>query len=124
MNLLLENAIKNATVVSFDIFDTLLIRPYCKPTDLFLHLERIHQTEGFATARIEAEKRARKVSPREDIFFDEIYKFIDIKYAHLKEHELKLEKQILHKNTRATEIYNYAKSLGKRIPQGRAGFSS
>lgn len=115
MNLLLENAIKNATVVSFDIFDTLLIRPYCKPTDLFLHLERIHQTEGFATARIEAEKRARKVSPREDIFFDEIYKFIDIKYAHLKEHELKLEKQILHKNTRATEIYNYAKSLGKRI---------
>ena len=24
-------------IISFDIFDTLLIRPYVKPTDLFLH---------------------------------------------------------------------------------------
>ncbi len=26
-------------VISFDIFDTLLLRPFIKPTDLFLYIE-------------------------------------------------------------------------------------
>ena len=29
--------IKKHNIISFDIFNTLLIRPYVKPTDLFLH---------------------------------------------------------------------------------------
>ena len=28
-------------VISFDIFDTLILRPYVKPTDLFEHLDHI-----------------------------------------------------------------------------------
>ena len=33
--------IKKHNIISFDIFDTLLIRPYVKPTDLFLHKDNI-----------------------------------------------------------------------------------
>ena len=36
--------IKKHDIISFDIFDTLLIRPYVKPTDLFLHIEKIIDT--------------------------------------------------------------------------------
>lgn len=33
-------------VISFDIFDTLLIRPYVRPADLFLHLENCKNNPG------------------------------------------------------------------------------
>lgn len=46
-------------IISFDVFDTLLFRPYIKPTDLFFHLENIYKKPGFALARIRAEECAR-----------------------------------------------------------------
>ena len=57
----LKNKINKAEVISFDIFDTLLLRPYLKPTDLFRHMEEVYHANGFATARIEAEKTIRKL---------------------------------------------------------------
>ena len=33
--------IKKHNIISFNIFDTLLIRPYVKPIDLFLHKDNI-----------------------------------------------------------------------------------
>ena len=56
-----KKSIKNVDVVSFDIFDTLLIRPYEKPTDLFKHIEyELASYREFYKERILAEKRARK----------------------------------------------------------------
>jgi HAD superfamily hydrolase (TIGR01549 family) len=46
-------------VVSFDIFDTLILRPFLKPTDLFLTLSPHHNIPSFRKNRIEAERRAR-----------------------------------------------------------------
>ena len=49
--------IKKHEIISFDIFDTLLIRPYVKPTDLFLHIEKLYKIKGFYKNRIMAENR-------------------------------------------------------------------
>ena len=43
--------IEEKKVISFDIFDTLLLRPYRKPEDLFELIEKEYQISGFATAR-------------------------------------------------------------------------
>ena len=46
--------------VSFDIFDTLLLRPFSKPTDLFFILEAKLGIPGFQQIRIKAEAEARE----------------------------------------------------------------
>ena len=53
----IKNEIKNAKVVSFDIFDTLLLRTYIRPRDVFKHLETAFDAKGFANERFYAEKR-------------------------------------------------------------------
>ncbi len=111
-----KKQIDQHTVISFDIFDTLLLRPYVKPTDLFLHLEQLEKAGGFADERITAERRARKIhSNKKDITIDEIYEEIDGKYKHLKQKEMDLERQVLQPNPEIKEIYDYAKAQGKRI---------
>ena len=37
----IKKRIETHEVISFDIFDTLLLRPYVRPSDLFVHLERL-----------------------------------------------------------------------------------
>lgn len=112
----IKNQIDSHLVISFDIFDTLLLRPYAKPTDLFLHLEKIHQTAGFKDARIQAEKQARQINAdAEDITLDDIYAQLDKKYKHCQNLELQLERQILYPNPDLKEIFDYAKKQKKRI---------
>ena len=43
----LTKAVSEKLNVSFDIFDTLIIRPYVAPTDLFRHLELLFKKDGF-----------------------------------------------------------------------------
>ena len=69
----LNKLLNNAKVISFDVFDTLIIRPrFTTPSDLF---NLIHPEDPtFKSRRIEAERQARKLSPLEDIKLEEIYK--------------------------------------------------
>ena len=76
--------------ISFDIYDTLLLRPYVKPRDLFKHIEKFSNAPGFANARIRAEHLARDKWSGETTFAN-IYETIDPKYAHLKRTELEFE---------------------------------
>ncbi|MFA6636989.1 MAG: glycosyltransferase [Candidatus Omnitrophota bacterium] len=70
-----------ATVYSFDVFDTCIVRSVSKPTDLFFLLaekmlgrsENVGRLEGLVRLRIEAEKRARRKADGEDIDISEIY---------------------------------------------------
>lgn len=112
----IKNKIDKASVVSFDVFDTLLLRPYMNPKDLFTHLERIENMNCFANARIYAEQKARKKAPQqEDIPFDDIYKEIDPHFLPMKEKELQWEKQVLRANPEMLQVFEYAKQQGKRI---------
>lgn len=54
-----------ADVVSFDVFDTLILRPLREPTDLFYELSHRLGYPGLKRLRIEAEAAARKMKSAE-----------------------------------------------------------
>lgn len=114
----LKKLIRNSDVISFDIFDTLLIRPYVKPTDLFYHIEQNYNCAGYAETRIMAEQKARKTlinKSCEDITLDEIYENISKDFEHLKKVELEYEYKLLNRHTYIYNAYKYALWLGKKI---------
>lgn len=101
--------------VSFDIFDTLLIRPYINPYHIFMHMERFADVQGFAQKRIEAEGKARRFQTAEDVSLDEIYSYLPDDYQYLKDLELEFEGKLLKPNPKVVEIYNAARKLNKKI---------
>ena len=114
----LTRLINNATVISFDVFDTLIIRPGLKtPSDLF---NLIHPEDPtFKSRRIEAERQARKLSPLEDIKLEEIYKEL---YEDLRERqevqeamalEISTELSVCRANPEALEFFNTVRKAGK-----------
>jgi predicted HAD superfamily hydrolase len=67
-------SIRGASLVSFDVFDTLVARPFADPTDLFEAVGHDIGVSDFRSLRIEAEARARCRRPdREDIYLSDIY---------------------------------------------------
>ena len=111
----MQRAILKSSVVSFDIFDTLLVRPYLKPTDLFLHIEKHYNRSFFKDARISAEWAARKKTTAPDVTLDEIYDQIDDNFKDLKQIELNWEGMVLRTNPQMKDIYDFALKNGKRI---------
>ena len=85
--------VKGYKYISFDLYDTLLIRPYVKPKDLFRHMEKVYDAPGFAAARIRAEIQSRG-SLRQETTFHRIYDFIPEEYRHLKRAELEFETRV------------------------------
>lgn len=115
-NIEIKKLINCCDIISFDIFDTLLLRPYARPVDLFKHLEYLFKAEYFQQERIIAEKTARMAySNQEDITYDQIYEFVPEKFQYLKQEEINLEMQILTPNARMKEIFDYAIARGKKI---------
>lgn len=111
-----QHKIDEAKIVSFDIFDTLLLRPYKRPTDLFKHLEQIERKPNFSHARQRAETAARKNhAHQEDITLDQIYDEIDDIYKPMKDSELGLEYQVLQANPEMQQVYEYAQQQKKPI---------
>ena len=108
-------AIADAKVVSFDVFDTLLSRPFVEPTDLFLYIETIYKRNGFARERVQAEKRARIKSLEEDITLEEIYKEVKPKFRDLLNTELECEQKFLFSNEQGKKLYDAAVKAGKKI---------
>ena len=61
----IKKKIEDAKIVSFDVFDTLLLRNVCKPIDVFdivenLYSNRYREKIEFKKLRIEAEKKNQK----------------------------------------------------------------
>lgn len=106
--------IEGADVISFDVFDTLLIRPFSNPTDLFEFIEKVENAPGFSEARQIAEKMARKIYP-DEIRFDEIYDNIDKKFRYLKDKELEYEFKLLRLNRNIYDLYRQACEKNKIV---------
>lgn len=100
--------------VSFDVFDTLLLRPYVEPTDLFRHMEINENTPGFADARISAERRAR-TKDRPEVTLSDIYDAMDTKFSHMMEKELEYEAQVLQPNPEMKRVFDLTLSKGKVV---------
>lgn len=108
----------NTPIISFDIFDTLIIRPtLAVPSDLF---DKLSTTPGFKSARIEAERIARTQSTKEDITLEEIYKVLmptasDEELKEAMEREIEAELTLCKPNPDALTFFNACKESGKRI---------
>ena len=112
----LKSKIEEHEVISFDIFDTLLLRAYVNPSDVFHHLEKINDEADFAGKRCYADGAARARNPeREEVTFDQIYEALGNRLQYLKQQEMDLEESALTANPEMMEAFNYAKSLGKKI---------
>lgn len=121
-------------VVSFDIFDTILLRPFYRPTDLFEFLDEKYESilnhttfTTFSTMREEAEKLLRIDIKNngysvEEITLDQIYQKISDYYGieeHickiLKAYEIELEIRFSQSRNFIKTLYKLAKRFGKKI---------
>ena len=116
MNVELKHCIDKAKVVSFDIFDTLLYRPFVEPSDIFRFIERKYNIPGYTKNRRNAEFKARTLNgTSKEITSEQIVNFLPEQFKPYFAKELSLEKQVLNKIEDSFEAFNYALKKGKRV---------
>lgn len=116
--------IYNIDVISFDLFDTLLMRRVYNYTNVFelvdLNLRKCGiEINNFANKRLQAEKELfKKISPR----LSEIYTYLVDKYDHsemdpeyLADIEYKIDKSILCVRKDMMDIFHKAVEMGKKV---------
>lgn len=117
--------------ISFDVFDTLVSRPFYKPSDIFklLSLEFSSKTLNsisFEKIRVEGEDLARRYYGNtysyEDITLKEIYEFISEHYGidkklclEMLDYECELELAFCKPRYSGRELFDYAKAIGKKV---------
>lgn len=133
----LENLKKEITdpqthFVSFDVFDTLIQRPFYYPSDLFSLLSErfndgLSSYVNFKQIRQSAEAMVRQETAlyhpsKEDITLDEIYQYIQDNYAFTpekleltKQTEIELELRFCKTRAIGKELFDLAKESGKSI---------
>ncbi len=119
-------------VISFDIFDTLLLRTVAAPEDVFIEVGKRMQRlfpdrypfppEAFAGMRREADARARKAAwelrRAEEITLDDIYHefHMDSDYASCaKACELNVEQESIYLNPNTANFLRYCYDQGKKL---------
>lgn len=117
-------------VISLDVFDTLILRPFCTPIDLFHTLEGKWQRAArrnmtsFAQARIEAESCARAWLPetQADVTMWNIYSAMmqnlgvsDDCVGQMTYNEREAEVHFCRPRKTGVQLFNLAKAAGKRV---------
>ncbi|WP_421284420.1 HAD-IA family hydrolase [Aeromonas veronii] len=122
-------------IISFDIFDTLLVRPFSKPTDLFCHIEEqaYKKTGGkvsnFSKLRVDAERELRNekecsYSKNKEIQLFDIYERINEKVNNiltkaelqdLASLEVNEEITCLYPRKSGINLFEEAKRCGKQV---------
>jgi FMN phosphatase YigB (HAD superfamily) len=109
----LQDIIDRHDIISFDLFDTLLMRKVVFPTDIFNIVEREYydtfkKTIPFVRKRIEVELILSEKSP---VTLDEIYFALDFNIDDkiwLKKCELNVDKSLLVPRKEIVDCYNYS----------------
>jgi len=94
--------------ISFDIFDTLIIRDVSEPREVFRWIEQNQQLSGFFEKRVKAEKAAREKAKGEVTIQDIYSSFPGITSEQVPEYcqmELDAELQLCHPNPRLIPFY-------------------
>ena len=118
MDKVLKEKIDQVDVVSFDLFDTLIVRACKKPTDVFRLMEKLDGHEGFTKARIEAEQEARKEMQedgRGEVTLDDIYKKMPQRLQSLCAEEIAWEKRLSQPDPQMKGVYEACREMKKRI---------
>ncbi|WP_019678360.1 HAD family hydrolase [Ruminococcus flavefaciens] len=110
---------KGTKYVSFDIFDTLIVRDVNKPVDIFKILEIKTKIKGFAQKRIEAEQKARELNSNGEVTLPEIYRVFDgispEKIDYFCRLELSAELGLCHAKPNMLQFFNDCKKYYKVI---------
>lgn len=119
--------------VSFDIFDTLILRPFLYPVDIFIVLDQyvnslitsITDDLNFQKLRMSAESWARdkyKLKGRQEVTLQEIYEELQARCSYLKpfiedikKKELELELQFCYERKTGKELYDLALEAKKQV---------
>ena len=120
--------------ISFDVFDTLVVRPFLTPTDLFSVVDKefrkfTNNSTGmdFTKIRIFSEVQARNKKSKEDkkcqdITLDEIYETMKEEYhisddilQKTKQKEIEYEIRFCTRRNTGYELYEMALELGKKV---------
>lgn len=110
-------------VISFDIFDTLILRPFAKPVDLFMIVGHRLKCPNFITIRRNAEREARDLSIAQkgtnEINIYDIYEIIERKTGIDKDYgvnvELEAEMEFCFANPYMMRVYKILQEQGKDI---------
>ena len=129
----IKKQISTSTIVTFDVFDTLIQRPFWNPSDIFELLNEYAQklfelTDiiDFSFYRKEAEKLTRnkvyKLYRRNEVTLDEIYQTLSEEYGfdvtllcNIKDYEIYLEKKFVYARESGLELFELARHLDKEI---------
>lgn len=122
------NEISNYDTISFDVFDTLILRKLLFPQDVFKQLAEYAETtygiKDFNVIRTYTETETRNQKQLscgiEDITIDDIYAELSCRYPEfptedLKEKELSLELECCTCNPLAKKMFDACISAGKRV---------
>ena len=116
-------SLMNYDIISFDIFDTLVLRPFAKPQDLFMIVGHKLKKMNFMSIRMEAEKEARekayeKKGNREVTIYD-IYEIIEWRTGINKNYgvqiEFETELEFCFANPYMKEVFEILKSQNKKL---------
>lgn len=108
-------------VISFDIFDTLLFRPFSKPSDLFILVGEQLDIMDFCEIRIQAEQKAREESfvkrGNKEVTLEEIYHYVEeetgVPAEEGMEVEFRTECRLCYANPYMMEVFRMLKGQGK-----------
>jgi len=110
-------------VISFDVFDTLIFRPFSSPTTIFSLLQAENGIRHFAELRKTAEKEMRiyndtRLGTRE-VTLKEIYQYMEpqtgLNVDLAVEAEIAMERRICFANPYMKAVYDMLRAYGKRI---------
>lgn len=111
----LKLAIDRHKIITFDVFDTLLIRRVAEPHDVFRLIEYKSNLNNFTTKRILAEQKARKNTIKEEVSLFDIYNEDSTLTKELMRKELETEASVLCANLPIKAIFDYCLNINRRI---------
>ncbi|MCD7746070.1 MAG: glycosyltransferase [Lachnospiraceae bacterium] len=121
----LKDRIDGASVISFDVFDTLLFRKVNEPETIFELTGKQFGIHGFRKLRLscqkEADKRICARSQYQHAKIDEIYEVLaehtelGVDWDEVKNYEIQMERDALTANREMLDIFQYARNAGKRV---------
>lgn len=119
----LKNKVVNYDVLSFDIFDTLIMRKVFKPEDVFLIVEKKAADKGiyfkkFAEMRVKAQLESGLNNPDIYKIYDQIQLMTGISERDkdtVLALEIETEKEVLVPRRSMVEVFEYAIKMGKIV---------
>lgn len=117
----IRQLIDKKEVISFDLYDTLIMRTVCNPNDVFKIVElKLEKRTGKKIAYQEMRSSAVAKLQDENYTLDNLYLkmgelYPDVDVYEIRELELEVEKCITVARKEMVELFNYARTAGKKV---------